>query len=76
VGKTGVAGGVLVFIAGLAVFLDDLHDFLPGVQWVEIFQWIPGGSDPFIIGGFHFHHLYLGIILMIIGLAIAMKYDE
>ena len=29
-GKTGVAGGVLVFIAGLSVFQDDLHDFVPG----------------------------------------------
>ena len=72
-GKTGVAGGVLVFIAGLAVFLDDLHDFVPGTEFL---QWIPGASDPFIIGGFHFHHLYLGIILMLIGLAIAMKYDD
>ena len=27
-GKTGVAGGVLVFIAGLAIFLDDLHSLL------------------------------------------------
>ncbi|MFW9926488.1 MAG: hypothetical protein ACFFDM_06935 [Candidatus Thorarchaeota archaeon] len=72
-GKTGVAGGILVFIAGLAVFLDDLHDFLPGT---EFFQWIPGASDPFIIGGFQFHHLYLGIILMLIGLVIAVKYDE
>ncbi|MFX1560993.1 MAG: hypothetical protein ACFFBL_10435 [Promethearchaeota archaeon] len=72
-GKTGVAGGVLVFIAGLGLFLDDLHDFVPGTEFL---QWIPGASDPFIIGGFHLHHLYLGIILMIIGLAIAMKYDE
>ena len=72
-GKTGVAGGVLVFILGLAVFLDDLHDFVPGTEFL---QWIPGGSDPFIIGGFHLHHLYLGIFFMLIGLAIAMKYDE
>ncbi len=72
-GKTGVAGGVLVFLAGLAVFLDDLHDFVPGTEFL---QWIPGSSDPFIIGGFQFHHLYLGIILMLIGLAIAVKYDE
>ncbi len=72
-GKTGVAGGVLVFLAGLAVFLDDLHDFIPGTEFL---QWIPGGTDPFIIGGFQLHHLYLGIIFMLIGLAIAMKYDE
>ncbi|MFW9805488.1 MAG: hypothetical protein ACFFFK_02005 [Candidatus Thorarchaeota archaeon] len=72
-GKTGVAGGVLVFLAGLAVFLDDLHDFVPGTEFL---QWIPGASDPFIIGGFQFHHLYLGIFLMLIGLAIAVKYDE
>ena len=63
----------MVFIAGLAVFLDDLHDFVPGTEFL---QWIPGASDPFIIGGFQLHHLYLGIILMLIGLAIAMKYDE
>ena len=72
-GKTGVAGGILVFIAGLAIFLDDLHDFVPGTEFL---QWMPGASDPFIFGGFQFHHLYLGIILMIIGLAIAVKYDE
>lgn len=72
-GKTGVAGGVLVFILGLAVFLDDLHDFVPGTEFL---QWIPGGVDPFIIGGFHLHHLYLGIFFMLIGLAIAVKYDE
>ncbi|MHA2352221.1 MAG: hypothetical protein ACXABX_03790 [Candidatus Thorarchaeota archaeon] len=46
---------------------------MPGTEFL---QWIPGASDPFIIGGFQFHHLYLGIILMIVGLAIAMKYDE
>ena len=72
-GKTGVAGGVLVFLAGLGIFLDDLHDFVPGTEFL---QWIPGASDPFIIGGFHFHHLYLGIFLMLVGIAIAMKYDE
>jgi len=72
-GKTGVAGGILVFLAGLAVFLDDLHDFVPGFEFL---QWIPGASDPFIIFGFQLHHLYLGIILMLIGLAIAVKYDE
>jgi hypothetical protein len=72
-GKAGVAGGVLVFLAGLAIFIDDLHDF---IEVPDFFNWIPGASDPFIIGGFHFHHLYLGIFLMIIGLAIAVKYDE
>ncbi len=72
-GKAGVAVGVLTFIFGLALVLDDLHDFVPGTEFL---QWIPGASDPFIIGGFQLHHLYLGIIVMVIGLAIAMKYDE
>ena len=72
-GKTGVAGGVLVFILGLALFLDDLHDFVAGTEFL---QWIPGASDSFIIFGFQLHHLYLGIILMLIGLAIAVKYDN
>jgi hypothetical protein len=73
VGKTGVAGGVLVFIFGLLLFIDDLHDFVPGTEFL---QWLPDISDPFIIGGFQLHHLYLGIIIMLIGLAIAVKYDE
>ena len=75
-GKAGVAGGVLVFLAGLAIFIDDLHDFIEVPEFLSWINWIPGASDPFIIGGFHFHHLYLGIILMLIGIAIAMKYDD
>jgi len=72
VGKQGVAAGVLTFIVGLAIFIDDLHDFVAGTEFLH---WLPD-FDPYIIFGFHLHHLYIGILIMLIGLAIAMKYDE
>lgn len=71
-GKQGVAAGVLTFIVGLAIFIDDLHDFVAGTEFLH---WLPD-FDPYIIFGFHLHHLYIGILIMLIGLAIAMKYDE
>ena len=71
-GKTGVAVGVLSFIIGLAIFIDDLHDFVAGTEFLH---WLPD-FDPVIIAGFQFHHLYLGIIIMIVGLYIAARYDE
>jgi len=72
VGKSGVAAGVLAFLAGLVLVVDDLHDFVPGTDFLHFLP----DFDPYLILGFQFHHLYLGVIFMIIGLAIAMKYDE
>lgn len=71
-GKQGVAVGVVTFIIGLAIFVDDLHDFVAGTEFLHFLP----DFDPYIIAGFHFHHLYLGIIIMLIGLYIAAKYDE
>ena len=61
--------GALLFMIGLAIFVDDLHDFVPGTEW---FHWLPDFA-PVIIAGFHFEHLYWGIILMIIGCIIAAR---
>ncbi len=71
-GKKGVAVGVLTFIIGLAIFIDDLHDFVAGTAFLH---WLPD-FDPIIIEGFQFHHLYLGALMMLVGLIIATKYDE
>ena len=71
-GKKGVAAGVLTFIVGLVIFVDDLHDFVAGTEFLH---WLPD-FDPYIIFGFQLHHLYIGILIMLIGLAVAMKYDE
>jgi hypothetical protein len=73
VGKTGVAGGILTFLIGLAIFVDDLHDFVAGTEFLH---WLPDFEPPIIIAGFQLHHLYLGIIIMLIGLYIAVKYDN
>ncbi|MFW9850610.1 MAG: hypothetical protein ACFFF4_15875 [Candidatus Thorarchaeota archaeon] len=61
--------GTVLFIIGLAIFVDDLHDFVPGTEWLH---WLPD-FPPVIIGGFHFQHLYWGIIIMVIGLIIAAR---
>ncbi|MGY5872404.1 MAG: hypothetical protein RTV72_09175 [Candidatus Thorarchaeota archaeon] len=70
--KQGVAVGVLTFIIGLVIFIDDLHDFVAGTEFLHFLP----NFDPYIIAGFQFHHLYLGIIIMLVGLYIAVKYDE
>ena len=67
--KGKLAVSIVLFIIGLAIFVDDLHDFVPGTEWLH---WLPDFA-PFIIGGFHFEHLYLGIILMVIALIIAAR---
>jgi len=72
VAKQGVAVGVLTFIIGLVIFIDDLHDFVAGTEFLHFLP----NFDPYIIAGFQFHHLYLGIIIMLVGLYIAVKYDE
>ncbi|MHA2116401.1 MAG: hypothetical protein ACXABM_12960 [Candidatus Thorarchaeota archaeon] len=71
-GKQGVAAGVLTFLVGLLLVVDDLHDFVPGTEFLHFLP----DFDPYIIMGFQLHHLYIGALFMIIGLAIAMKYDE
>jgi hypothetical protein len=72
VGKKGVAVGILTVIIGLLIFIDDLHDFVAGTEFLHFLP----DFDPYIIGGFQIHHLYIGAIIMLIGLIIAMKYDE
>ncbi len=71
-GKKGVAVGILTVIIGLLIFIDDLHDFVAGTEFLHFLP----DFDPYIIGGFQIHHLYIGAIIMLIGLIIAMKYDE
>jgi len=62
----------LIFFIGLAIFVDDLHDFVPGTNWLH---WLPDFT-PIMIGTFQFHHLYLGIIIMVIALIIAVRAPE
>ena len=71
-GKPGVAVGVVTFLLGLLITIDDLHDFVPGTDFLHFLP----DFDPYIIGGFQLHHLYLGIVIMLVGLYIAAKYDE
>ena len=71
-GKKGVAVGVITFLLGLLIFVDDLHDFVPGTEFLHFLP----DFDPYIIGGFQLHHLYLGIVIMLVGLYIAAKFDE
>ncbi|RDE12101.1 MAG: hypothetical protein C4K48_10475 [Candidatus Thorarchaeota archaeon] len=71
-GKAGVAAGVLTFIFGLVLLVDDLHDFVAGTDFLHFLP----DFDPYIIWGFHLHHLYIGALIMLIGLAIAAKYRE
>jgi hypothetical protein len=71
-GKRSIPQGVLTFLVGLAIFVDDLHDFVAGTEFLH---WLPD-FNPVIIAGFQFHHLYLGILIMLIGIAQAMKKYE
>ncbi|MDH4215002.1 MAG: hypothetical protein ACFFCT_04030 [Candidatus Odinarchaeota archaeon] len=71
-GKKGVAVGVLAFILGLVIFVDDLHDFVAGTDFLHFLP----DFDPYLIGGFQLHHLYIGALIMLIGLVIAAKYDN
>ena len=56
--------GALLFIVGLAIFVDDLHDFVPGTEWLH---WLPDFA-PIYIGTLHLEHLYIGALIMLIGL--------
>ena len=71
-GKTGIAAGIVTFLIGLVLFVDDLHDFVAGTDFLHFLP----DFDPYIIFGFQFHHLYLGIIIMLIGLYVAAKSDN
>lgn len=71
-GKKGVGIGVLAFILGLALFVDDLHDFVPGTGFLHFLP----DFDPYIIVGFQLHHLYIGALIMLIGVAMAAKCHE
>ncbi len=68
----GTIIGVIIFIVGLLIFVDDLHDFIPGT---DMFHWLPDFT-PIIIFGWHLEHLYIGAILLLLGLLIAIKYRE
>jgi hypothetical protein len=54
-------------IVGILIFVDDLHDFVPGT---ELLHWLPDFA-PIIVFGFHFEHLYIGAILILIALILA-----
>lgn len=71
-GKKGVAAGILAFIFGLALVIDDLHDFVAGTDFLHFLP----DFDPYIIAGFQLHHLYIGALIMLIGLVISVKYDN
>jgi hypothetical protein len=71
-GKKGVVVGVLIFLLGLVLFVDDLHDFVAGTDFLHFLP----DFDPYLIGGFQLHHLYIGALIMLIGLAISVKYDN
>ena len=69
-GKKGVIVGILTFILGLVILVDDLHDFVPGTDFLHFLP----DFDPYFIGVFQLHHLYIGALIMLIGLVIAAKY--
>ncbi len=71
-GKKGVAAGILAFIFGLALVIDDLHDFVAGTDFLHFLP----DFDPYLIGGFQLHHLYIGALIMLIGLVISVKYND
>ncbi len=71
-GKRGVASGVLVLLFGLLLVIDDLHDFVAGTDFLHFLP----DFDPYFIMGFQLHHLYIGALIMIIGLVIAAKYRD
>lgn len=69
-GKKGVAVGIISFIFGLTILVDDLHDFVAGTDFLHFLP----DFDPYLIAGFQLHHLYIGALIMLIGLVIAAKY--
>ena len=71
-GKKGVAVGVLTLIIGLAILVDDLHDFVIGTDFLHFLP----DFDPYFIGGFQLHHLYIGALIILVGLIIAVIYKD
>jgi hypothetical protein len=64
--------GAILFVIGLAIFVDDLHDFVPGTEWL---YWMPDFNH-IIIGGFHLEHLYIGALIMLIGLIMMARSSD
>jgi hypothetical protein len=64
-----LAFGAILSIIGLAIFVDDLHDFVPVPEW---FHWMPE-FQPVIIAGFHLEHLYIGALILLIGLIVMAR---
>ncbi|MCK4740106.1 MAG: hypothetical protein KAT22_01060 [Candidatus Thorarchaeota archaeon] len=64
--------GLLMFVIGLGIFVDDLHDFVPGTEWLH---WMPDFT-PVIIGTFHLEHLYIGALIMLIGILVLARSSD
>jgi len=64
-----LAAGALILIIGAAIFVDDLHDFFPGTDWLH---WLPEFPS-ILIGTFHLEHLYIGALIMLVGLIIMAR---
>jgi len=64
-----LAAGALILIIGAAIFVDDLHDFVAGTDWLH---WLPE-FPPIMIGTFHLEHLYIGALIMLVGLIIMAR---
>ena len=64
--------GLLMLIIGLGIFVDDLHDFVPGTEWLH---WMPDFT-PVVIGGFHLEHLYIGVLVMVIGILVLARSSD
>ena len=64
--------GLLMFVIGLGIFVDDLHDFVPGTEWLH---WMPDFA-PVIIGSFHLEHLYIGALIMVIGILVLARSSD
>ena len=64
--------GLLMLVIGLGIFVDDLHDFVPGTEWLH---WMPDFT-PVVIAGFHLEHLYIGILIMVIGILVLARSSD
>jgi hypothetical protein len=61
-----LAFGALLFLVGLAIYVDDLHDFVPGTDWLH---WLPE-FQPIFIASFHLEHLFIGALILLVGLVV------
>ncbi len=71
-GKKGLVVGILAFLIGLVLFVDDLHDFVAGIDFLHFLP----DFDPYLLAGFQLHHLYIGALIMLVGLIISIKYKN